>query len=173
MCFVESTDGGDSFIAIKGPANGWEEAGGFSMLDSTSWLYGSASGLHYSSNSGANWEKVGENAWGAPFRADSGSWFLGSFGGVLTSEDGHAWEAIPGSPNATGFTSDGENLYLSYQGNYSGQPFHTAPESDPSVWTNMDSPSIKQGGGSLASDRDHHVVYAACWQGGLWRLTTE
>jgi len=173
MCMGETKDGGTTWRAFKGPTNGWSEGAGPIVLGSNTWLYATGGALYYTKDSAATWEKVSSNGGGALYRAKDGTLFLGGDNGMLRSKDGYAWTQVPNAPRASGVLGDGTNLYAVFQNDYSGQPFHTAKESDPTKWTQVPTPTIKQGGGSLAYDGDHHVLYAACWGAGLWRAIVQ
>jgi hypothetical protein len=173
MCLAETTDGGSSWRAFKGPTSGWSEGAGPTVLGPTTFLYGTGGALYYTSDSGANWEKVADNGGGAHYTSGDGTMYIGGDSGLMKSLDGQAWSNVPSSPKASGLIGDGTNLYAVYQNDYSGKPVYTALESDPTSWTNMTTPAIKQGGGALAFDHDHHVFYGAFWGAGLWRYVAE
>jgi hypothetical protein len=63
------------------------------------------------------------------------------------------------------------SLFGSFGYDKGGEPFYTAPLSNPTKWTSYKSPSM-QGSGSMAYDPTHHVLYAATWDTGLWRVVT-
>jgi hypothetical protein len=171
MCMAESKDSGDTWRIFKGPASGWEEGANPIILDEKRWLY-SAGDLQYTSDSGATWEKVGSGGSGNLYRAQNGKMYLGSNGGISASSDGHTWTKIPSSPRATGVIGDGKNLFAVFQNDFSGHPYYTAAEGDPTTWTNVSTPQIKAGASFLSYDNDHHILYAPSWGGGLWRVVT-
>jgi len=173
MCMAETKDGGTTWRAFKGPTSGWSEGAAPIVLGSNTWLYATGSALYYTKDGATSWEKVSSNGGGGLYRAKDGTMFLGGDGGMLQSKDGYAWSQVPNAPRASGVLGDGTNLYAVFQNDYSGQPFHTAKESDPTKWSQVQTPTIKQGGGSLAYDPDHRVLYGACWGAGLWRGVTQ
>jgi hypothetical protein len=87
------------------------------------------------------------------------------------------------SPGVTFLVDDGVSLFGTPSYGYNAQEFYTAPLSDLSNWTQMpdsicspDNPSMGgstcRGANEMAYDAAHHVVYAANWHAGLWRLVT-
>jgi hypothetical protein len=98
--------------------------------------------------------------------------YLGSDYGVLRSSDGHTWTKIPGSPKATALIGDGENLFAAFQNDFFGHPYYTSKENDAATWQNVATPTIPQGASGLSYDRDHHILYAPSWRGGLFRVVT-
>jgi hypothetical protein len=91
----------------------------------------------------------------------------------MSSPDGHVWTQIPGSPNGTTVIGDGQNLYAAYVNDFGGQPLWTAPEANPAnQWTNVKTPMMSQGTTWFAYDPDHHILYAANMNAGLWRVVT-
>jgi hypothetical protein len=175
MCMGESTDGGNTWRLFKGPPvlTGWQEGAGAVVLGTTTFLYAAPfDGLYYTKDSGADWEKVASAAYFQLYTTAAGVMYLGSGTGILTSTDGHAWTAVPGAPNATAVIGDGVNLFASFGNDTGGQPYWTALESDPTKWTNVKTPTISQGASQLAYDADHHVLYSASLNGGLWRVVT-
>jgi hypothetical protein len=172
MCMAESKDAGASWRIFKGPGSGWSEGANPIVLGSTTWLYSEGGGVHYTSDSGATWEKVAPGGNGQIYRAADGTMYLGSNGAMLRSTDGHAWTSISGSPRATGLIGDGENLFAVFQNDWSGQPYYTAKEAEPTTWTKISTPTIHAGASFLAYDKDHHILYGPSWGGGLWRVVT-
>jgi hypothetical protein len=51
-------------------------------------------------------------------------------------------------------------------------PFWTSPESDGTIWTQMQSPMLSNGGG-LLYDPGHHILYSSDEYAGFWRVVTD
>jgi hypothetical protein len=171
---AETLDGGTTWRAFRGPTNGWSEGAAQPLIMSkTSWVYPNGDALYYTKDSGATWEKVFGDGGGGHYIAQDGTIYLGGNSGILRSTDGHAWSSIPGSPKASGITSDGTNLYASFYNDFSGKPMFTALQSAPTKWSNMPTPTLQHGAGFVAYDPDHHVLYAAFFGAGLWRYVVK
>jgi hypothetical protein len=173
MCMAETTDG-ENWRMFKGPGDGWLEGAGPVVIGPTTFLYAAPfTGLFYTSDSGATWEKVAPDAFYQMHRASDGAMYLGSAQhGILRSTDGYKWDSIPDTPPTTGITGGGGNLYASFQNDSSGHPFWTATEADPYTWKKMESPEVRSGGSILAYDGKHHILYSANYGSGLWRVVT-
>jgi hypothetical protein len=175
MCMGESTDGGATWRLFKGPTSGWVEAGQVTVFGPTTFIYAAPfDGLYYTSNSGATWKTVANDALGVAFTSSTGQMFLGSEQhGTLTSMDhGLTWNSIPNSPLATTFAEDNQSIYSGYQNNTSGQPFYKTSKTAPTKWSTMTSPQIGGGPSFMAYDPDHHILYSNNWANGLWRVVT-
>jgi hypothetical protein len=61
-------------------------------------------------------------------------------------------------------------MYASFGWAYGGNPVWTAKLTDTTKWTNMI--HTGRGANQVAYDSAHHIVYAANWGNGLWRLVT-
>jgi hypothetical protein len=175
MCMAETTDGAATWRLFKGPTSGWEEGAGPLVLGKTTFLYSAIfAGVFYTNDSGATWSKVADSGSGNQiYFSPTGAMFLGSNSGIKTSKDGRTWSTIPNSPNAIALIGDGTNLFASFQNDFSGQPFYSAPEASPATWTNVKTPAIKQGGSVMAYDPDHHILYSSDYSAGLWRVVTK
>ena len=79
------------------------------------------------------------------------------------------WTKIDGSPRTTVILDDGVSLYASISW-ADANPEYTAKLSAPTTWTQMK--HTGRGANQLAYDKTHHIVYAANWGNGLWRLVT-
>jgi hypothetical protein len=80
---------------------------------------------------------------------------------------------IANSPKASTITSDGTTLYASFFNDFDGQPFYSAPLSNPAQWTHMNDPSHPgHGSNVLETDMTYRVVYSATGIGGIQRLIT-
>jgi photosystem II stability/assembly factor-like uncharacterized protein len=171
-CLAESTNAGATWTVMKSGSQQWEEAAGPIVLDAHTILLAAPGGLYYTGDNGAQWEKLGDSAYPAFYKADDGTMYLGSSQGLLHSKDGRRWTAYPGTPIFNSLASDGKVLYGSFSYDQTGQPFYSAPLSDPSRWTQIKTPQIKTGSGSMAYDSARHILYAATWDAGLWRVVT-
>jgi hypothetical protein len=182
-CYAETTDGGDTWTMRNGDAS-WTGGEGTSIqfLDSTHWLFSSQSnGMWLTADSGATWQQVPgasiSHGSGQLVRTSNG-YFLGSADGVLYSPDGASWSLVPNSGALiAGMTTDGTTLWASNAYPYGiGQhpaafePYYTAKVSDPQTWTKFTSPQMTSGGGHMAYDPDHHLLYSANYWEGLWRV---
>jgi hypothetical protein len=174
-CFIESKDAGMTWHIFNGPSsvNGWLEGAGVVILGPSTFLYGTLfNGLFYTNNDGSSWTQVHGSGGFQMYTAANGTMYLPAADGILKSTDGMNWTKIPNSPKATQIIGDGVNMYSSFTNDYSGKPFWTAPESDPSSWTNVNTPMLTQGATWLAYDRYHHILYSADMNAGLYRVVT-
>lgn len=175
QCMAETKDSGATWRLFKGPLGGWGEGAGPLVLGSTTWLLGTTqNGLFYTSDSGTTWEKVAPGADHQMYHSPSGSFYTGSDYGVNRSSDAHKWTQIAGSPNGYGIIGDGKRLFNSLRNSGSNQqPYFTAQESDPTKWTPLASPNMTHGTVYFGYDADHHVLYSANTNSGLWRMVTQ
>ena len=175
MCLAESTDAGLTWRVFKGPTDGWEEGASPIVLNETDLLYAAPfDGLYLTTDNGDSWNKVSDSGYGQIYQTEDGRMFLGSNNGVqLSEDDGHTWTLIPNSPKASGIIGDGTTIYACFQNDFGGKPFYSAPEADPSTWTNVETPSMSQGAPFLSYDADHHVLDGGAYKAGLWRLVTK
>jgi hypothetical protein len=193
-CLAESKDGGATWRQFKGPeANGWVEVGYAAILGTTQLFYSSGNGGWYSGDGGATWRltlcwsgsgclNVNSGVFPAHVASDGVAYVGAINGGMMASRAdpaatppvllGQAWTKIPSSPAAYDIFDDGARLYAS-RDDASGQPYRTAPLSNPAVWTKMDSPNISRGSKMSAYDAAHHVLYTANNGAGIWRLVTQ
>jgi hypothetical protein len=175
MCMGETMDGGATWRLFKGPPGltGWQEGAGAVVMDRTTFLYAAPfDGLYYTHDGGGTWEKVADSGYFQMYTRADGTMLLGSNSNVLTSKDGHVWTPIPGTPKATNIIGDGVNLYATFTNDSGGQPIWSAPESDPTHWTQVKTPTMSQGGDWLSYDPDHHVLYVSAANAGLYRVVT-
>jgi hypothetical protein len=175
VCMAETKDGGNNWRLFKGPPplTDWAEGAGTVVLGATSFLYSAPfNGVFYTGDGGATWKKVADSGSFQPYRAHDGTIYLGSNNGVIRSPDGQNWTVIPQSPRSTAIIGDGTNLYAAFTNDYSGKPMWTAPEANPATWMNVDTPTMTQGSAWLGYDPDHHILYAANMNAGLWRVVT-
>src|SRR5262249_36897452 len=100
-----------------------------------------------------------------------GTYLLGSLAGILQSDDGHAWTAIPNTIPAISIVSGGKQLFSSREYAADGQPYSAANEDDIMTWTAVTTPSIQAGGG-MGYDAAHKVLYSTNYASGFWRVVT-
>jgi hypothetical protein len=81
---------------------------------------------------------------------------------------------IANAPQGTQILDDGVDVYASTMSQTS--PFWKAALADTTSWTHMPDAicrgSVCRGANQMAYDAVHHVIYAANWGAGLWRLVT-
>jgi len=186
MCNAESTDGGASWHMVIVNGDDWGEWTGPVVLNSTSWLE-TLGGLFLTTDSGQHWKSVMPSnvkyvtnaEWThTPFRKSAmGYYYLptSSPSGLIRSQDGAAWTFVDKSPGGqfnAGFAMGDGKLFLS---DWQGGGYWSASESDVSTWTELPKPPLFYmnqafGGESMEYDEQHHVLYSANFQGGLFRL---
>jgi hypothetical protein len=132
-------------------------------------------GLYYTADSGANWEKVGNGSDRMIYKTTDGTYYVGSdYGMRRTKDGGHVWEEIANSPKSFAIIGDGKRLFASLrQDSDKQQPFFTSDETDGTTWTTFPTPKMANGGVYFAYDTDHHVLYSANPQTGLFRMVTQ
>ncbi len=175
-CVGESTNAGMTWTLWPGPPlDGWQEHARPYFISRNAWLYAAHSGLWFTSGIAASatpWEQVGRSGGaGGFYKAASGQYFLGSDSGVLRSSDGHVWNLIPGSPPATSVVCSGAALYAGYMFAKGAGVVWSAPEDNPTSWTQMATPVMGTNGGPwhLGYDPGHHLLFSADHLSGLWR----
>lgn len=175
MCMADSTDGGSTWRIFKGPPSlpGWQEGAGVLVLGKTSFLYSSFTGVFYTGDNGATWSKAAASGAFQLYKSPTGTMYLGGGNSVISSTDGQTWKVLPNSPGITAIIGDGKTLFASFTNNTTGKPIYTADEANPTTWTNVDTPTIRQGTSWFAYDSQHHILYSASMNGGLWRTVTQ
>jgi len=189
-CLIETDDGGASWHLIEAAVS-WSEGSGVAMLDHDNWLFGTGTigaGLYQTFDGGETWvTQRPEEAGGyypVVYRSASGRYFTTSVHeGVLASDDGHTWTAIPDSPhNTPQIYGTGRLMFTSDQWHREG--LSVATEADPTDWRPFDpqppeesAPCMDNGcgntndvGGSVIYDPIHRVLYLARQYAGLWRI---
>jgi hypothetical protein len=200
FCLSESDDGGVTWKEFNGPSaiHGWQEGSSINILGPTHYLLIGPGGIWYTGDTGGSWTQVATQSVTASYAggthiAPDGTLYVGGGSNVLVSAP--APHSVPPfaigagtaslsmlshSPGVTFLVDDGVSLFASPSYGYDAQEFFTAPLSNPSSWTKMpDSicgsmvggPACR-GANEMAYDDVHHVVYAANWHAGLWRLVT-
>jgi hypothetical protein len=174
-CVAETTDAGATWELLGGGVPTWVETQNLQLIDSDTWLIGQIFGddtIWRTSDAGGSWHEVASKA-GAAFYQEVGGtiYAAGPGGGLKSTDNGASWDNMPNSAISSVITGDGTNLYTGY-GGY-GHAYWTAPESDTSSWTNLESPDMA-GGACLPSftyDKDHRILYSTNCGSGFWRAT--
>jgi len=177
---AETFDGGKTWKITTTPLP-WGENGGVMLLNATSWLWGGGEtpdGLYLTTDNGTSWNKVGSfaaNGEGAnePItKLSDGAYYLATLSGMIRSTDALTWTQVS-QDRVVGFASGDGRMYASDQWTPS---FHTAKISDPTKWSAVPAPNgfpAGQGCPYLDYDSAHHLLYASCFAGGVWRLVTQ
>ena len=198
FCLSKSTDGGDSWALFDGPSSipnwkidGWMEASAISILGPTSYLLTTPAGVWFSGDTGAKWFQVAPEIVYATYSGSSviagGDLFVAGAGHILKSAaaageppfdlaTSHTVTPLANSPTVTALVTDGKSLFVGSSRDGEHQLW-TAPLSDTTKWTQTTDKicagDICRGPNEMAYDPVHHVVYAANWATGLWRLVVE
>jgi len=184
QCLGETLDGGNTWRMFKGPrpSEGWSEAASMTVLNHSTFIYTSSAGSYYTADSGNTYQEL-------PFGSTSGGYSAGVYfapnGKLYAGAENiwvsqgsplgapSTWTMIANSPKASTITSDGTTFYASFFNDFGGQPFYSAPMSNPTQWTHMNDPSHPgHGSNVLETDMTYHVVYSATGVGGIERLIT-
>ncbi len=178
LCLSRSNDGGTTWQVFNGPSQltGWQEAATISVLGPTSYLY-AANGAWYTADEGQTWAKVATDGFSSSYAgstdlAPDGTMYLAGANSIYKSVSnpiGKTWTKIDGSPRTTVIVDDGISLFASMSWT-DANPVYTAKVSGATTWTQMK--HTGRGANQLAYDSGHHIVYAANWANGLWRLVT-
>jgi hypothetical protein len=176
-CLAESLDGGDNWRLFKGPTGGWEERAGLVVLGKDRFLFHTwANGTYLTETDGAQWEKVMPGNNFEVYRNSDGFDYLGSYSGLYRSMDGRTWSKVEGAPDIDALVGDGKTLFGVRGGDFKAQ-YVTAAASDPTKWTEFPAPpGTPQPPHRIAwfaFDADHHVLFAASTNDGLWRMVTK
>ena len=185
VCIAESHDGASTWSIINGRPEwvGGEGQSAYFLNNSTTWLWESASnGVWRTTDSGTTWTELlsdlAGHGGGQMYRATDGTFYLAVNTGVFRSPDGINWTVINISDPMAGLVGDGTTLYVSKgfpwnpgQGPAPYMPVWTSPESDGQTWTQMQSPSLSNGG-ELAIDTAHNILYSSDEYAGFWRVVT-
>jgi hypothetical protein len=174
MCMAESMDSGTSWRLFKGPTSTWGENARPIVINHTTWLYVTwGDGVFYTQDSGVTWERVANGGNHQLYAAADGYRYLGSAFGVIRSMDGRQWSSVDGSPQIDGLIGDGVRIFGGVRNPGPGQqPYYVASEANGMTWTPLASPPMTSGPVWLQYDADHHTLYSANANGGLWRMVT-
>jgi len=170
-CLAETVDAGASWKPLKISPSG-AEASGIALVDSKTWLYGgTGAGLYLTTDAGQTWSKVNDDGGYIYYRSKQGVYYIGASSGVLSSMDLKTWTKNGSAPAITGLASDGELIYGGLRYCQAPAPCYiTSPESDGTVWTDLKTAVMGQGGIAMAYDPDHHILYSANETAGVWRV---
>jgi photosystem II stability/assembly factor-like uncharacterized protein len=178
-CLGETFDGGQTWKAIPNPNGlGWQENGGALTFGKDAIVFGVPFGdFLASSDGGVTWPPhdaaLGTSAGSSTLNqpANDGYFYLPTLHSMIwRSPDGRAWEAIKGPGRIVGLAAAGDELIASDQWTPS---FFRASLSEPEKWEAMDAPSelsSGQGCSFLIYDEGNRVLYASCWNAGIFRL---
>lgn len=183
FCLAESRDQGASWRIIDGPAalRAWSEAAGPMIIDERTWLVTVPSsgdgGVFYTNDAGQSWDRVIGYPGCAPGLirpGDAEPLYLACLDnlGLQRSADGHTWTHVEGSPAANGFIRTEDTWFASFNGDRSGHPIFSAPTSNETQWTRIETPTMV-GGTRFAYDGTHRVLFANADPGELWRVVLE
>jgi hypothetical protein len=185
-CLAETHDAGATWSATHS-AQKWSEGDGQTMLDDQTWLYGDLfGGIWRTTNGGGAWDMVFTGkASGALLIAPDGTFYSAGGEGMLHSADqGKSWMKVQSSPSggslngSNPLATDGTTLFAA-SGAYGGtEPatgwYSSAPLTDLSKWAPaFNRVSMIAGGGNLAYDADHKVLYSSNLTGGFWRVVVK
>lgn len=198
FCLSTSADGGETWTLFDGPSSipgwkieGWMEASAISILGPTSYLLTTPAGIWFSADTGGTWAQLAPEIVYATYSGSS----VVAGGDLFIAGAGHIWKSaaaageppfelaagkpltmLPNSPTVTALVTDGKTLYVGSSRDGEHQLW-TASLGDTSKWTQTTDRICKgevcRGPNEMAYDPVHHVVYAANWASGLWRLVTE
>jgi hypothetical protein len=182
VCFGETKDGGKTWTILNFPTalkNGWGEGTFVLPMDATHWLY-EAFELYYTADAGKTWKRVdtgGALDMQGPFYRDpSGSYWLASYLGIITSADGENWTRIPNSFNAMdAITGCGNSLYAAngFQPPAGNDYIYTATFANPTAWSILPTPGMPakmvSGANSITCDTSRNIIYVSGQASGLWR----
>jgi hypothetical protein len=184
-CYLESTDGGDSFEVREGDL-AWDGNAGnkYWFVTPQVWVTLGGRGFWRTTNRGTSWLNLASNSIGegrsSLYQADNGAYYLGTLSGILRSADGVLWTKLPSSGETVGgLWGDGTTLYrtdLSACFNWTTDPvqlFYSAPETTGTPWTSFPSAGMRQGAHDIRVDREKHVMYSSMCGAGLWRVVLE
>jgi hypothetical protein len=170
-CQAETKDGGATWRLFKEPIAG--EGVGVIVLNATTWISGGYNEMFETTDSGVTWNKVSTTtAHWQLYRSPSGTLYIGTQQGILSSTDGKSWSLIPGfNQQVQGITGDGTNIYAGQQW---GSKLFKIPEANPKGMTELPPTDGNNDGPYFMSmDVDHHIVYASEFQSGHWRMVTQ
>jgi photosystem II stability/assembly factor-like uncharacterized protein len=187
-CLGESKDGGSTWQLVVGPVPVTSADGGApTVLGGPSWMYTDPSGGYYTADSGQTWKQVVTWAMssgfypvnqGAAYFGPDGALYFGTALGVIVSRAtaanplGASWTSIPKAHKAMVIIGDGARLFTSWSTDTANQSFYVASLTNPAAFTAVGSPSMSRGAGTVAYDPVHHLLFAASWSAGLWRMVT-
>jgi hypothetical protein len=181
ICAAETKDGGQTWHYVTVPGTGWIEGGGVFVVDEASWLVVGGDGIYLTTDNGATFGanlapqgtylySGGEVETHPMLRGADGSYFLASGQGVVQSKDtGRSWSLLAGQgPIVVGMTIANGRLYA--QDGTSSAGLRSARLDALDMWDMAPSPPLSSGSCEwLDFDPTHNVLYASCFDGGVWR----
>ena len=175
MCMGESVDAGQTWRLFKGPTSAWGENARPIALGEKSFLFVTQlDGVFYTADSGATFENVAPGGNHQLYIAADGTRFMGSLYGMLKSPDGHTWTKLENTPKGDGLVGDGKRVFTGIRTSESDQqPYFTTPETGGGKFTQLASPKMADGPVILRYESDHHILYSANTNSGLWRMVTQ
>jgi hypothetical protein len=187
-CYAETFDAGAHWVLRNGLST-WAGGEGTRMaiLDDGVWLFSSESnGLWRSKNSGQDWVKIDvagiAHSGGQLYRLRAGVFYFGASNGVLFTEDnGDTFKLLPNSGYLiSGVTGDGVHVWSSQSFPYNPpRPtdkrvmYWASAAASPMAWAPAPQFPLIEGGGYLAYDADHHLLYSANYWLGVFRIRLE
>jgi hypothetical protein len=186
-CLAESKDGGETW-SLTGSAESWTEGDGQTIVNDTTWFFGSLfGGIWRTDSAGASWTQVySGNADGNVYVASDGTFYSCGGSSLLRSVDGVSWSPLANSKQCGGnsnggamiagdgqtmFTSNGSGLGWMQTQPPAGGWYYSTTETNPTTWMSLNSPTTMLSGGiSIAYDKDHHMLYSSNYVAGFWRV---
>jgi hypothetical protein len=179
MCMAESTDGGANWRLFKGPVDMWREGAGPYIFGPQDWLYMTAGdGVFHTTDGGNSWHQVMsiQGLSGQTYQLADGTVYFPSAWGIYATKDGESWSPVPNSPIADALIGDGKRLFTGRRtpgGMYLAAPATASDAAGTRTWTQLPTPATMTNGAVFfAYDPDHHLLYSANIEGGLWRMAT-
>lgn len=183
-CIAESHDAAATWTMLNGDPSwkGTDDQTVWFLDTSNHWLWGSqTNGLWSTVDSGKTWKLINANWAGhngaQEYRSHDGSFYLAGQPGLLRSPDGVTWSLVV-TDVMVGVTGDGTTMYASRGYTWTPplttpyEPFRSSPESDGQHWTQMTTPMMTDAG-TMAYDKDHHILYSSNGYAGFWRIVTQ
>lgn len=180
---LESLDGGATWIAHPPAAGMGSTQCVYFLDDAASWVVvgaAAANGTWRTTDAGKTFVSIGStyHQGACQMYRGSGALYIGAHDGVLRSVDrGVSWQNVSDQHGGVqGIVGDGQYIYAStaYAWLDSGDlyvPTQRAPENPGDVgWAQYGDQHFWNGAKRMAADRSHHIIYAAAWRQGLFRL---
>lgn len=188
---IESTDGGETFIAHM-PPTGMNHGNGGAILrnkatgegDGNTWLIGGgySAGMWRTADAGQTWTRVSEEqdnhgGFYANYSAQ-GFLYVGVANGIARSTDnGVSWTLMREGLGGWyyGAVSDGNFLYTgqAYVGVENTAPIMVSPEGgadEGTTWTAYNDQVMREGPFRMVVEPQGRIIYAASWGAGAWAL---
>jgi hypothetical protein len=111
---------------------------------------------------------------GQMYRSGTVLYVATGYGVFRSADQGTTWARVLGSTSMEGMVGDGQYLYTSSAlaafNTEPYVPYAWASESTGVDWFLYNDQTFVNGGRRLDADRTHHIIYAAAWHAGLFRL---